>query len=151
MNNTISDENITKKADPFWLRPSADRQCAAKSKQTDQRCKLYASPGKRVCRFHGGRSTGPKTPAVKHGETTLEMLKAKAVQRVKAAADTERQVLQHGFSEWLDDWIAAMDYKEFRRCRPALTAFVRGQLSAGKLVKIIEGKAVYHHDGRKSE
>jgi len=32
------------------------RQCAATSKQTGQRCRLYATPGAFVCRFHGGNA-----------------------------------------------------------------------------------------------
>ncbi len=35
--------------------------CQAKSKQSGQQCKNFASKGKRVCRIHGGRSTGAKT------------------------------------------------------------------------------------------
>lgn len=45
--------------------------CAAKTR-AGQPCKASAVPGKRVCRVHGGASTGPKTPntqqnATKHG------------------------------------------------------------------------------------
>ena len=36
-------------------------QCNALSKRTRQRCKAPAIKGKTKCRFHGGRSTGPKT------------------------------------------------------------------------------------------
>jgi len=36
-------------------------QCNALSKRTRQRCKAPAVRGKSKCRFHGGRSTGPKT------------------------------------------------------------------------------------------
>ena len=37
-------------------------QCQAKSKRTGQQCKAPAERGKRVCRFHGARSTGARTP-----------------------------------------------------------------------------------------
>ena len=37
-------------------------QCQAKSKRTKQQCRAPASKGKTKCRFHGGASTGPKTP-----------------------------------------------------------------------------------------
>ncbi len=37
-------------------------QCHAKSKRTKQQCRAPASKGKTKCRFHGGASTGPKTP-----------------------------------------------------------------------------------------
>ena len=36
-------------------------QCQATSKRTGQQCKAPAIKGKKVCRFHGGRSSGPKT------------------------------------------------------------------------------------------
>jgi len=36
-------------------------RCQATSKRTKRQCGAPALKGKRVCRFHGGRSTGPKT------------------------------------------------------------------------------------------
>ena len=36
-------------------------QCQAKSKRTGAQCQAPASKGKTKCRFHGGKSTGPKT------------------------------------------------------------------------------------------
>lgn len=38
------------------------RQCNATSKRTKQQCRAPAIRGKSKCRFHGGRSTGPRTP-----------------------------------------------------------------------------------------
>lgn len=50
------------------------KRCKAKSKQTGERCKNWATPGKDVCRFHGGKSTGAppaklkkNTNSKKHG------------------------------------------------------------------------------------
>jgi hypothetical protein len=37
-------------------------QCQATSKRTKLQCGRPASRGKAVCNFHGGKSTGPKTP-----------------------------------------------------------------------------------------
>ena len=37
--------------------------CQAKSKRTKLQCGAPALKGKRVCKTHGGRSTGPKTEA----------------------------------------------------------------------------------------
>ena len=37
-------------------------QCQAKSKRTGQQCRAPAIQGNHVCRFHGGLSTGPRTP-----------------------------------------------------------------------------------------
>lgn len=36
-------------------------RCTATSKRTHQQCRAPAMRGKKVCRFHGGKSTGPKT------------------------------------------------------------------------------------------
>ena len=38
------------------------RRCQALSKRSREQCKKAAMHGKQVCRTHGGRSTGPKTP-----------------------------------------------------------------------------------------
>jgi hypothetical protein len=57
-------------------------RCQALSKRTKQQCEAPASRGKRVCRFHGGKSTGPtsiegrkRCAAAKtiHGEDTREL------------------------------------------------------------------------------
>jgi hypothetical protein len=37
------------------------KRCQATSKRTKQQCSAPAEREKRVCRFHGARSTGPKT------------------------------------------------------------------------------------------
>lgn len=37
-------------------------QCGAKRHRDGQPCQAKSEPGKRRCRFHGGRSTGPRTP-----------------------------------------------------------------------------------------
>jgi len=39
------------------------QRCQAKSKRTKLQCAAPALKGKRVCKAHGGRSTGPKTKA----------------------------------------------------------------------------------------
>jgi hypothetical protein len=36
-------------------------RCQAKSKRTGKQCGIAAARGKRVCKWHGGKSTGPKT------------------------------------------------------------------------------------------
>lgn len=36
--------------------------CGAKRHRDGQPCEAKSEPGKRRCRFHGGRSTGPRTP-----------------------------------------------------------------------------------------
>ena len=37
-------------------------QCQAHSSRTKKQCRAPAMKNKRVCKTHGGRSTGPKTP-----------------------------------------------------------------------------------------
>jgi len=37
-------------------------RCQACSKRSGEQCRKAAIKGKRVCRTHGGASTGPKTP-----------------------------------------------------------------------------------------
>ena len=67
------------------------RQCQAKSRRTQLQCQAPAIKGKNVCRTHGGRSTGPKTPEGRqrcaeaktvHGKDT----RAKRAQNAAASA-----------------------------------------------------------------
>ena len=46
------------------LRPKDRPRCGAKTRRGTA-CRARVVPGKRRCRFHGGASTGPKTPAGK--------------------------------------------------------------------------------------
>ena len=39
------------------------QRCQARSKRTKLQCRAPALKGKRVCRTHGGKSTGPRTEA----------------------------------------------------------------------------------------
>ncbi len=57
--------------------------CQAKSKQSGMQCKNFATKGKRVCRIHGGKSTGAKTlegkerqkkAPWKHGKRSKEVI-----------------------------------------------------------------------------
>ena len=66
-------------------------QCQAKSKRTGVQCRAPASKGKTKCRFHGGKSTGPKTEQGRqrcataktvHGNETT----AKRLERSEASA-----------------------------------------------------------------
>jgi len=49
--------------------------CGAKRHRDGQPCQALSEPGKRRCRFHGGRSTGPRTPEGK--ARVAQNLKAK--------------------------------------------------------------------------
>ncbi len=56
-------------------------RCQAKSKRTKVQCGLAAARGKRVCRFHGAKSTGPRTIEGKNGVFKLEQLMVKILGR----------------------------------------------------------------------
>ena len=75
-------------------------QCTAMSKRTKQQCRAPAIKGKTKCKFHGGRSTGPKTEAGRkrcgevhliHGQETRAL---RAERRIKTA---ELQELEAAF------------------------------------------------------
>lgn len=46
-------------------RPGQRVTCGARRHRDGQPCQAKSEPGKRRCRFHGGRSTGPRTDAGK--------------------------------------------------------------------------------------
>ena len=83
-------------------------QCQAKSKRTKQQCRAPASKGKTKCRFHGGASTGPKTPEGRkrcaeaklvHGRETRDARteRAIAMRRLRALEDLGHALgIMHG-------------------------------------------------------
>jgi len=69
-------------------------QCQAKSKRTGVQCRAPASKGKTKCRFHGGASSGPRTPegrqrcaAAKtlHGQETTKIRKERRIASARLA------------------------------------------------------------------
>lgn len=73
------------------------RSCQATSKRTGQQCQAPAMRGKNVCRTHGGRSTGPRTPEglskcaetkILHGRET----RASRIERGRISAELHRLV-----------------------------------------------------------
>jgi len=73
-------------------------RCQATSKRTKLQCGAPAVKGKRVCRFHGGKSTGPKTDegrkrcgiakTVHGGETRA--IRAKRAQKMAELREMEK-------------------------------------------------------------
>ena len=70
------------------------QRCQAKSKRTKLQCAAPALKGKRVCKTHGGRSTGPKTEAGRqrcaeaktiHGHETREARNERSLSMAKLA------------------------------------------------------------------
>ena len=70
------------------------QRCLARSKRTKQQCRAPAMKGKRVCKTHGGRSTGPKTKAGRqrcaeaktiHGNETRKMRRERSLGSARLA------------------------------------------------------------------
>jgi hypothetical protein len=70
------------------------QRCQAKSKRTKLQCAAPALKGKRVCKTHGGRSTGPRTSAgrqrcaevkTNHGNETRKARKERSQASAKLA------------------------------------------------------------------
>ena len=47
-------------------------KCQARAKSSGALCRQVALKGKRVCYYHGGKSTGPRDPFFKHGRYTKQ-------------------------------------------------------------------------------
>lgn len=69
-------------------------QCQATAKSTHQQCRRPATKGKRVCKLHGGKSTGPKTQSGRqrcaearlvHGQETTNMRKERRLASARLA------------------------------------------------------------------
>ena len=60
----MKSDRLTSDREPFMTLASGGIRCSrcqALSKRTKRQCGAPAIKGKRVCRFHGGKSTGPMT------------------------------------------------------------------------------------------
>ena len=75
-------------------------RCQAQSKRSGDQCRKAAMRGKKVCRTHGGASTGPKTPEGRlrcaeaktiHGWET-RAIRAKRDAKLKELRDLERMM-----------------------------------------------------------
>jgi hypothetical protein len=122
-----------------WLHDIPDdKRCAAMSKRTRQRCNCWAIPGRRVCRFHGGLSCGPKNPSIKHGYASLDSLKERMTMRLNEAFIEEGRTYR---IDCLFGWIRArineLSYPEFRKLHSLLSDYCHGNLSIQKLIGAI--------------
>ena len=78
-------------------------RCQALSKRTKQQCGAPAVRDKRVCRFHGGKSTGPKT---KEGRKRCGIAKTvhggetRAIRAARPAKMAELKELGAIVNEW---------------------------------------------------
>ena len=82
----------------FTLRTAGGRivciQCQATAKSTRRQCQRPATKGKPVCKLHGGKSTGPKTPEGRqrcaearlvHGQETTSIRKERRLASARLA------------------------------------------------------------------
>ena len=121
-----------------WLWPP-QRQCTAKSKRSGRQCRRWASPGKSVCFFHGGRSTGPKTTAgieairkahYKHGRYNTILAKRKFfVRSLKFYKPAFREGTKYYKEEVLSRWqdIKQLPWSEFCRKRHLIYEYLRSK------------------------
>ena len=70
------------------------KRCQARSKRTRNQCRAPAMVGKNVCRFHGGKSTGPKSEVGRkrcahsrwvHGNETTSMRMERSIASAELA------------------------------------------------------------------
>ena len=72
-------------------------RCQAKSKRTKQQCRSPAIRGKRCCRIHGGKSTGPRTQEGRNlcgAAKTLHGRETRAIRAKRQQALAELKLLE---------------------------------------------------------
>ena len=67
-------------------------RCLAKSKRSQEQCKNWAIKQKTMCRFHGGKSTGPRTH---EGKEKSRQSHLKHGRYTKEAIQNHREVLEY--------------------------------------------------------
>ena len=78
-------------------------RCQALSKRTKKQCGAPSVRGKRVCRFHGGKSTGPKT---KEGRKRCGIAKTahggetRAIRTARPAKMAELKMIEKIIEKW---------------------------------------------------
>ena len=94
------------------------RRCTAKSKQSGERCKRPAAPGKRVCYMHGARGGGVKgnLNAMIHGAYVQRVLNAEE-QEIHALFVTQlhRDFVLNDSSDEISAQMAAMAFVQYVR------------------------------------
>ena len=69
-------------------------RCQAKSKRSGLQCQKAAMQGKRVCRSHGGASTGPKTTAGRQRCAAAKTVHGRETRAIRAARDVKLRELR---------------------------------------------------------
>jgi hypothetical protein len=112
-------------------------RCQAKAKRTGQQCLRPALRGKRVCRFHGGASTGPKTRAGRE-----RCSKARFVHgRETTANRAERSLSSARFAvlEWAGHTLGFMEGPRTRGPKPQRMGEVELELQASVRKIVLRG------------
>jgi len=69
-------------------------RCQAKSKRSGLQCQKAAMQGKRVCRSHGGASTGPKTIAGRQRCAAAKTVHGRETRAIRAERDVKLRELR---------------------------------------------------------
>ena len=69
-------------------------RCQAKSKRSGMQCRKAAMQDKRVCRSHGGASTGPKTIAGRQRCAAAKTVHGRETRAIRAARDVKLRELR---------------------------------------------------------
>jgi len=70
------------------------KRCQATSKRTKQQCGAPAEKGNRLCRFHGSRSTGPKTKAGKIRSATASIRSGEYTRSAMLGNDIQKALVR---------------------------------------------------------
>jgi hypothetical protein len=70
-------------------------QCNSLSKRTQQRCKAPAIKGKTKCRFHGGKSTGPKTAEGRAKIAAVHTIHGRETKKIRAERSLKLAEIHH--------------------------------------------------------
>ena len=73
-------------------------RCQALSKRSNTQCKKAASNGKRVCMFHGGKSTGPITSLGKQRCAMARTIHGRETRKKRKTRALKFKEMQHYFS-----------------------------------------------------
>jgi hypothetical protein len=69
-------------------------RCQALSRRSQLQCKKPALKGKRVCGFHGGKSTGPKTAAGKQRMVDAKTIHGRETRTIRAQRSSDLAYLR---------------------------------------------------------
>ena len=77
-------------------------RCQAKSKRSGVQCRKAAMRGKRVCRTHGGTSTGPKTPEGRQRCADVKTIHGRETRAIRSKRDVKLRELRE-----IESWMKA--------------------------------------------